>query len=347
MGRVSILTMKISIVIPVLNPRIEDVKQALACCAAQTKPPFEVIFADGGSANIDQIKKTIAGCPNVILLQGIGGLTRSLSRREGMLASSGDYLVFLDCDDVLSPFFCETVDHLCDKSQPDLILFGNISNRNWSRPNYDLALTLMRQKDIQTYFLRFDRTYEKGEVRSIWAKAFKTSFLKSNNLPDTSELIDGEDQTMMYRVSFLAKSLISLPSFPSYSYQIHPYSVSIAYNENIIKSFQILTSCLCSSLLEFKASPEKWQEYYYLLSCEYLVRLLTGHFCHPKNSKTKRDRFVEAKKFFFRNGPFKEAIQKCSLGECPTMKKKIMLLELKMHIFKPIFNYYERKGRNS
>ena len=177
MERVSIFKMKISIVIPSLNPRIEDLREALRSCKAQTKPPFEIILADGGSSNIDQIEKETQSDPAIHLIRGTGGLTARLNRRAGVQASRGDYVIFLDCDDFLSPFFCQTVDHLCDKDQPDVMIFGNIPNRNWIKPDYAQYQLLNNQKDIQTYFLRFDQTYQKGEVRSVWAKAFKTSFL--------------------------------------------------------------------------------------------------------------------------------------------------------------------------
>lgn len=96
--------MKISVVVPVYNPPIENLQRCIASIFAQTGPSFEVIFVDDGS--IDEIARLLdevaAGHTNArVIHQENHGV--SYARNVGTQTSCGEYLFYVDCDDEVFP----------------------------------------------------------------------------------------------------------------------------------------------------------------------------------------------------------------------------------------------------
>jgi glycosyltransferase involved in cell wall biosynthesis len=333
--------MKITISIPTLNPKISDLKAAIKSCECQTEKPNEILIVDGGSENINEIKTLIHSFPNVSIAIK-PGIFISENRKIAVEKAQGDYLIFLDCDDVLSPFFVETVNRL-SKDKPDVILFGSGDQEQKTSPSIDNQVVIDDPRSIQTFFLRFDQTYQKPELRSVWAKAFRTDFLRTNDLPKDRMAAQGEDQIMMYWVSFLAKRIVSLPSFVSYRYTIHPYSTSVTFDPKKVDDFRHLENRLTDCLSRCGANQDKWQEFYYAASCEYSIRLLKAFFCNAKNLEKRSKRYFDFKKLMQTDQYYRESIKRCHLSTCPSFGKKGLLFLYKLSWFKPIFNYYDRK----
>ncbi len=91
-----------SIIIPVYN-RIAFLDKALQSCLDQTYQDFEIIIVnDGSSANVsDQLDKVSKQHSKIRVLhkknEGV-----SMARNAGIEASEGDYVIFLDDDDMLA-----------------------------------------------------------------------------------------------------------------------------------------------------------------------------------------------------------------------------------------------------
>lgn len=333
--------MSITISIPTLNPKIPDLRAAIDSCECQTEKPSEILIVDGGSKNINEIQDLIRAFPDLSIVTK-PGILLSENRKIAVERCRGDYLIFLDCDDVLSPFFVETVTRL-SKSNPDVIIFGSGDQEQKTLPDISSQMVIEGSQSIQTYFLRFDRSYLKPELRSVWAKAFRTDFLRTNNLPEDRPVVQGEDQIMMYWVSFLAKRIVSLPSFVSYRYRIHPYSTSVTFDPKKVDDFRHLENRLTDCLSRCGANQDKWQEFYYATSCEYSIRLLNAFFCNSRNLEKRSKRYSDFKKLMQTDQYYRESIKRCRLSTCPSFGKKGLLFLYKLSWFKPIFNYYDRK----
>lgn len=89
----------VSIIIPCYN-QAEFLGEAIESALAQTYRPFEVIVVDDGST--DHTSEVVARYPNVMMVRQHNQGT-STARNNGVRASSGAFLVFLDSDDRLLP----------------------------------------------------------------------------------------------------------------------------------------------------------------------------------------------------------------------------------------------------
>ena len=91
---------KVSIIIPCFNAQ-RTIQEAVSSALEQTYPSSEVIVIDDGSTD-DSLSKIQAFGDRIELISGpnFGGST---ARNRGVLAASGEFVQFLDADDLLHP----------------------------------------------------------------------------------------------------------------------------------------------------------------------------------------------------------------------------------------------------
>ncbi|MEN6627597.1 MAG: glycosyltransferase [Candidatus Sumerlaeia bacterium] len=104
----------ISIVMPCYNGA-RWMGEALASVAAQTRPDWEVVIVDDGSQDDSAgVAREWAGRDGRIRFLQQANAGAAAARNAGVRASGGEYLVFLDCDDLLEPDFLQTMAAVLD-----------------------------------------------------------------------------------------------------------------------------------------------------------------------------------------------------------------------------------------
>ena len=117
----------ISVVVPAYNVEgfIED---TLASVLLQVPPVHELIIVDDGSTDSTAARLShFAGDPLVKTFRTFnrGG---GAARNQGLQMATGEYVYFLDGDDLLNPRFTQVVsDNIVAASRPDLVLFSGES----------------------------------------------------------------------------------------------------------------------------------------------------------------------------------------------------------------------------
>jgi glycosyltransferase involved in cell wall biosynthesis len=97
----------ISVIVPVFNAR-KYIVETLKSVIDQSYPPhnFEIIVVDDGSTDdsIALAKAVLAGAPQVnTIISGLANRGASSARNIGLAAARGDWIQFLDADDLISP----------------------------------------------------------------------------------------------------------------------------------------------------------------------------------------------------------------------------------------------------
>lgn len=115
----------VSVVVPVYNGEAFAAR-CVACFKSQTLREIEVLFVDDRSEDrtADFIEREIAGDDRFRLIRQPVRTDPLRCRREGVLASSGEYLMFLDIDDELVPEACEKALGIIRREATDLFVFG-------------------------------------------------------------------------------------------------------------------------------------------------------------------------------------------------------------------------------
>ena len=99
----------VSIVIPVHN-RAELLRETLALVQAQTYPKWECLVVDDASTDgtADAVEAIVRTDPRIQLVRRAGSKGGAqVCRYQGLLAACGEFVVFLDSDDLLAPFCLE------------------------------------------------------------------------------------------------------------------------------------------------------------------------------------------------------------------------------------------------
>lgn len=116
--------MRFSVLIPLYN-KAPYVKKALESVFAQTFRDYELIVVDDGSNDdsFEVAKKTLeySSVDHQLIKQENAGV--SIARNNGVAASHGNYICFLDADDWWDPFFLERMDWLINE-YPDAGIYG-------------------------------------------------------------------------------------------------------------------------------------------------------------------------------------------------------------------------------
>ena len=115
--------MRFSVIIPLYN-KAPYVAKAIGSVLAQTFTNYELVVVDVGSRDdsAEMAAKAMDGRPDCRLIrQANAGV--SMARNNGVTASHGDYLCFLDADDWWEPTFLEEMSKLIEEF-PDAGIYG-------------------------------------------------------------------------------------------------------------------------------------------------------------------------------------------------------------------------------
>ena len=160
--------MKFSVIIPLYN-KAPYVKKALESVFAQTYTDFELIIVDDGStddsAHIAE-EYTCTHCPSPIayrlLRQQNAGV--SAARNNGVAASKGEYVAFLDADDWWEPTFLEKMAQLI-ADYPEAGLYA--SNYMYYKP----GKTRVAVRNIETGYFNYPKAYFESGAMPVWTGA--------------------------------------------------------------------------------------------------------------------------------------------------------------------------------
>jgi hypothetical protein len=210
-----------SIIIPVFNNTNEEIDRCLQSILNQTYNKYEIIIIDDGSKKecatyLDNYRR------NNISIYHKSNEGVSIARNYGLKYSHGNYITFVDADDIISKTMLEEANIILSKNDID-ILYGLVKyvhdisfvelNRN-SFSNFKI-LSLEDKEMLHTHmyhlgkkeFWRKNSYVSRGPVAKILKKS-----VMDNNLFN-SHLIFGEDEEWNFRLL-----------------ESQDYNIAVAYN---------------------------------------------------------------------------------------------------------------------
>lgn len=138
--------MKFSVIIPVYN-KANTIAESIYSVLSQTEKDYELIIVnDGSSDNLNDVLKNFVGIR--IINQENGGVSRA--RNAGINAAQGDYICFLDADDLWFPNHLEELSTLIRK-YPNAGMFSTSHTETTS--DGKLSHSSSHLVDFQNHFL--------------------------------------------------------------------------------------------------------------------------------------------------------------------------------------------------
>lgn len=205
--------MRFSVIIPLYN-KAPYVAKAINSVLAQSFTDFELVIVDDGSTDnsLEIAQKVIQGygCCRLIRQENSGV---SMARNNGVAASQGDYLCFLDADDWWDPTFLEEMSKLIEEF-PDAGIFGtNYFIVNETKRKTRVA-NIGVEQGFEKGYINYCKVYAKTLAMPLWTGAVcvpRWAFVEMKGFPKGIRL--GEDfllwirLALKYKVCFLNRPL--------------------------------------------------------------------------------------------------------------------------------------------
>jgi len=118
-------TCRVSVIIPTYNS-VKFITEALASVIGQTYRPYEVIVVDDGST--DETKEVVLGFHDDVKYLYQKNQGPASARNSGIKMSTGDYIAFLDADDVWTPNKIEDQVEFLDRHHDIGLVFSEIES---------------------------------------------------------------------------------------------------------------------------------------------------------------------------------------------------------------------------
>lgn len=224
--------MKISIVVPVYNCE-KYVKECIDSVINQTNDNWELILINDGSTD-----KSGEICnlysekyPQKIFVFHKENEGQFLTRKFGILKCTGDYIGFLDADDLLDKDYLKTLsENISEYTFPDAVCFGFVqfdSNSSKEFPLSDNTICFKTAEERKTIYEMIVNGKMPG---SLWSKIFKKNII-TDNIPDEKTVKSkrfAEDAYHSFDALAKAESVLFLNK-TLYGYRINEQGFSLGF----------------------------------------------------------------------------------------------------------------------
>lgn len=240
--------MKFSVIIPLFN-KAQYVAETLQSIFAQTFTDWELIVIDDGSTDdslqvatsvIEDAKKSFPIGKLKLISQSNAGV--STARNNGVAASQGEYICFLDADDWWETTFLEEIDRLINDF-PEAGIYG--ASYNIVKNGKNLVAPIAFDVGFERGYFNYFEVYSRYLCMPLWTGAVcvkKVVFQELNGF--NPQLKIGEDFDLWIRIALRYKTA-SVNKPLSY------------YNQDVIIEKRALNGSLHAKEVDFVFNTDK------------------------------------------------------------------------------------------
>ncbi len=242
----------ISVVIPIYNQE-KYIGDCLDALLPMCTDEVEVVLVNDGSTDRSEsvCRETMGRYPaNVRLItqQNSGALK---SRMKGIEDASGEYILFVDSDDLLLEGALETLLQTLHKKRVDMVLFNatcDIATRN---PKFDIPLRHGQELAGEDKYEVYRLLCSSDVLNNLWTKCIRKDLFRYAALPESGQrLTNGEDLYQILALADHAESFVYLDRV-LYFYRVMENGISRVYNKYYFESEKVV----CAKRLEY---AQKW-----------------------------------------------------------------------------------------
>lgn len=340
----------VTVIVPVYNCE-SYIERCIKSILEQTHKNLEIILVlDGNVDKSPEICKLYAGRDDRIRIIEQENFGVATARNRGLDFSTGKWIVFVDSDDWIEKRCIEVLLKKAEDDKCDIVISGfyidkgaKIETGSFYKYN-DYILLNNGKKDllINCFISNEIGNWKFASAGVLWAKMYRNSFLKNNNLQFIRGLRRMEDAIFnMY--AFWFSSLTVVTSEALYHYTINCNSLTKSYSadylRNIIKCLIEIEKFIEKTNCNFLSEVVK--EWTIILMIEMIQHQFVPKECKlSRISKIKEIRgIIENNKF-----PFSENIRQANSNYLST-KQNIARLLLKCRLYEIVYAYSELKYR--
>lgn len=223
----------VSIIIPIFNVE-EYIKECMDSLQLQTYSNIEIILVDDGSTDnspliCDEYEEKYN---NIRVLHQVNkGVSQA--RNNGIKLSRGKYIVFVDPDDSVSPYYIESLLKALKINSSDLAISSYTNNKECLTKNLD------KKSEYKVYSSRYilDNILANNVFDGfLWNKIFKKEIIIKNNLEFLQNITIWEDMYFVLKYLICVDKVVCFNE-KIYFYRIRPQSASykISFQKQLVK----------------------------------------------------------------------------------------------------------------
>ena len=265
--------MKITISISIFNAGVY-LRDTLESVLNQEYKNLEVLLVDDGSTD-NSPEICFKFCQYDTRFKYIRQNNRGLSaaRNTGIYHAGGDYIWFLDADDMIEEnALVNIVQYLSDIPMSPDILFSNsllFTEKGPIKKNkYKYDINFLREANFDQVFCYLFESF--GNVWSVWCHLFKMEYIKNNNLLFDINLKRGED------LDWMIKSILAAKYFDAFPDYIHRYRCDAENSIHKQRAYDLFKSGYDVSVKWFRY----FQHIYNGQARDYMLRYLAEYYVH-------------------------------------------------------------------
>ena len=193
--------MKFSIIIPIYN-RSFFIDGTLSSILNQTYTDIEIICVDDYSTDnsLEKLKAYALKDDRIKIVRHQKNLGPHCARQTGVSNASGDYILFLDCDDALEIFSCTSLYDILSKTDYDVLEFAYKHKNKKSVSLPVPSITIDNLFDSLVYF-------KNPRAGTVWNKVYKRKLLQEAfSKMQSFYSVMGEDLYESIVIAYYAKS---------------------------------------------------------------------------------------------------------------------------------------------
>lgn len=243
---------KVSIIIPIYNAE-KYLRPCLESINQQTYRDFEVILVDDGSR--DSSKKICEEfCkkdPEHYKYYWKKNAGVSSARNFGISKSEGEWIMFIDADDMISECAIEQLLNTLDVEKDDMVVCGytrntsmfKVSSKITRYSSVSLIRLLLNSPNYKNLYSDLGELFDDIILMSVWAKLYKKAIIDSNGVKFKTNLQVCEDVVFNYEYFSYIKNVIFTHSV-LYYYRITEGSASNKIDSSRIINLQNLVEVM-------------------------------------------------------------------------------------------------------
>ncbi|MFC3904131.1 glycosyltransferase family 2 protein [Clostridium disporicum] len=289
----------VSVIVPVYNGE-KYLRECIDSICNQSYTDLEIIIInDGSNDNTSKIAKQIESKDNRVIYVEHENKGVSYSRNKGLDLATGEYIVFVDCDDTIEKGYIELLFNQISKNNLDIVSCGytDISIYGTIKLNDFYIGNSMLNKD------EFINNIFKGVGGTLWGKIFKTEIINKNKIRLNNNIFMCEDMLFVLQYSMQSKSFgaieQSLYNYNRKNENSISSKINFEYFDNLIKVMKSIEVILNENKYD--------KNFIDSILCE-RIRSLTISFSimqHDKNHKYSRNEKMNNIIYIFKNQYFK------------------------------------------
>lgn len=302
-------SVRYSVIIPIYN-KSEYLDECIGSILDQKYDDLELLLINDGStdSSLEICKKYASQYPNIIVIDKPNSGV-SNTRNLGIEKSNGQYIIFVDGDDVLANNFFASVDNFIDDC--DILLYKSCRKRALLSTDIDSAQNSITLNDKQSEILK-SVLYNQHLIKNcnfnfnrVTDYVVSSKLLKENTLLFNPELKVGEDKFFNFR---LFQKALNIKCINKCLYYIRTNAKSVmgSYNKDALPINQKLYEAFETELnmLPNNALKEELIELMPCLGYQIVRNSITSNFCHQNNPfdfRTRKLGYKECKKYLNKN----------------------------------------------